>query len=130
MPLLTKVSDSGKMNIPAQIRRQTGLERSGPVVMTVVAGEIRLRPVRRSDRPAADAEFGVRRLGETVDRFLAERRIEAVATKPTAGRGSPEWAAAPGSQSIVILDASAVLAFLLREPVRTASWRLCWPNRA
>ena len=41
MPLLTKVSELGKMNIPAQIRRQTGLERGGPVVMTVVAGEIR-----------------------------------------------------------------------------------------
>ena len=78
MPVLTKVSELGKLNIPAQIRRQTGLERGGPVVMTVVAGEIRLRPVRamlarlQSD---ADAVFGG--TGETVERFLSERRAEA-----------------------------------------------------
>ena len=78
MPHLTRVSELGKMNIPAQIRRQTGLERGGPVVMTVVAGEIRLRPVRtvlaalQSD---ADAVFAGS--GETVEHFLAERRAEA-----------------------------------------------------
>jgi AbrB family looped-hinge helix DNA binding protein len=78
MPVVTKVSELGKMNIPAQIRRQTGLERGGPVVMTVVAGEIRLRPVRSvlsSLQTDADAVFAGS--GETVERFLAERRAEA-----------------------------------------------------
>ncbi len=78
MPLLTKVSELGKMNIPAQIRRQTGLERGGPVVMTVVAGEIRLRPVRAVlSGLQTDADLVFAGSGETVDRFLAERRIEA-----------------------------------------------------
>ena len=40
MTILTKVSELGKLNIPAQVRRQTGLERGGPVVMIVVDGEI------------------------------------------------------------------------------------------
>lgn len=66
------------MNIPVQIRRQTGLERGGPVLMTVVAGEIRLRPVRSvltSLQSDADSVFAGS--GETVDDFLAERRAEA-----------------------------------------------------
>ncbi len=78
MPVVTKVSELGKINIPAQIRRQTGLERGGPVVMTVVAGEIRLRPVRTvltSLQSDADSVFSGS--GETVERFLAERRAEA-----------------------------------------------------
>ena len=78
MPFMTKVSEVGKMNIPAQIRRQTGLERGGPVVMTVVAGEIRLRPVRTvlSDLQSdADAVFAGS--GLTVAAFLAERLAEA-----------------------------------------------------
>jgi AbrB family looped-hinge helix DNA binding protein len=78
MPLLTKVSELGKMNIPAQIRRQTGLERGGPVVMTVVAGEIRLRPVRAVlSGLQSDADSVFAGSGETVDRFVAERQIEA-----------------------------------------------------
>jgi len=66
------------MNIPAQIRRQTGLERGGPVVMTVVGGEIRMRPVRAvlsSLQSDADAVFAGS--GETVEGFLAERRADA-----------------------------------------------------
>lgn len=78
MAVVTKVSELGKMNIPVQIRRQTGLERGGPVLMTVVAGEIRLRPVRSvltSLQSDADSVFAGS--GETVDDFLAERRAEA-----------------------------------------------------
>jgi bifunctional DNA-binding transcriptional regulator/antitoxin component of YhaV-PrlF toxin-antitoxin module len=66
------------MNIPVQIRRQAGLERGGPVVMTVVDGEIRLRAVRNvltSLQSDADSVFALS--GETVDGFLAERRTEA-----------------------------------------------------
>jgi AbrB family looped-hinge helix DNA binding protein len=78
MAIVTKISELGKMNLPAQIRRQTGLERGGPVIVTVVDGEIRLRAVRsvltnlqrEADQIFADS-------GETVDRFLAERRDEA-----------------------------------------------------
>ena len=78
MANITKVSELGKMNIPVLIRRQAGLERGGPVLMTVVAGEIRLRPVRSvltSLQSDADQVFAGS--GETVDGFLAERRAEA-----------------------------------------------------
>jgi AbrB family looped-hinge helix DNA binding protein len=78
MATITKVSELGKMNIPVQIRRQAGLERGGSVMMTVVAGEIRMRPVRSvltSLQTEADAVFAGS--GETVDGFLADRRSEA-----------------------------------------------------
>ena len=78
MAVVTKVSELGKMNIPVQIRRQAGLERGGAVMMTVVAGEIRLRPVRSALtnlQTEADSVFAGS--GESVDGFLAERRSEA-----------------------------------------------------
>ena len=78
MAIVTKISELGKMNLPAQIRRQTGLERGGPVIVTVVDGEIRLRAVRSvltNLQREADQIFSDS--GETVDRFLAERRDEA-----------------------------------------------------
>ena len=78
MAIVTKVSELGKMNIPAQIRRQAGLERGGPVMMTVVAGEIRLRPVRTVlTGLQSEADLVFAGSGETVDGFLAERRAEA-----------------------------------------------------
>jgi bifunctional DNA-binding transcriptional regulator/antitoxin component of YhaV-PrlF toxin-antitoxin module len=78
MAIVTKVSELGKMNIPVQVRRQAGLERGGPVLMTVVDGEIRVRAVRNvltSLQRDADEVFAGS--GETVDGFLAERRAEA-----------------------------------------------------
>jgi AbrB family looped-hinge helix DNA binding protein len=78
MTIVTKVSELGKLNIPALVRRQTGLERGGPVVMVVVDGEIRLRPVRTVlSKLQDDAAAVFSGSGETVDGFLAERRAEA-----------------------------------------------------
>ncbi|HET6609907.1 MAG TPA: AbrB/MazE/SpoVT family DNA-binding domain-containing protein [Rhodopila sp.] len=66
------------MNIPAQIRREVGLEYGGPVMMSVVGGEIRMRPLRRvlADLQG-DAQAVFAGSGESVDRFLTERRQEA-----------------------------------------------------
>jgi AbrB family looped-hinge helix DNA binding protein len=79
MAILTKVSELGKMNIPVQVRRQAGLERGGPVLMTVVNDEIRLRPVRAVlSSLQADAQAVFAGSGDTVDRFLEQRRADAV----------------------------------------------------
>ncbi len=78
MATVTKISELGKMNIPVQIRRQAGLERGGPVMMTVVDGEVRLRAVRNVlSSLQADADTAFAGSGATVDGFLAERRTEA-----------------------------------------------------
>ncbi len=75
MGLVARISEGGKMNIPAQIRREVGLEYGGPVMMSVVAGDIRMRPLRSvlADLQG-DAQAVFAGSGESVDGFLAERR--------------------------------------------------------
>ena len=78
MRTVARVSDGGKMNIPAQIRRAVGLEDGGPVMVRVVDGEIRMRPVRQVlAELQAEAREVFSGSGETVDGFLRERRDEA-----------------------------------------------------
>lgn len=78
MGLVARISEGGKMNIPAQIRREVGLEHGGPVMMSVVAGEIRMRPLRHVlAELQGDARTVFAGSGESVDRFLTERRQEA-----------------------------------------------------
>lgn len=67
------------MNIPAYIRREVGLEHGGPVMVSVVGGEIRIRVLRNVLSELQDEALGVfAGSGETVDRFLQERRDEAL----------------------------------------------------
>jgi bifunctional DNA-binding transcriptional regulator/antitoxin component of YhaV-PrlF toxin-antitoxin module len=78
MANVTKVSDGGKMNISAQIRRQAGLENGGPVMVSVVDGEIRIRALRQVlSNLQTKAQQVFAGSGETVAGFLAERRAEA-----------------------------------------------------
>ena len=79
MPILTKITNLGKMNLPAHLRRQVGLEHGGPVMLSVVDGEIRIRAlsqVLNCLQNQAQSVFAGS--GETVDGFLRERRAEAV----------------------------------------------------
>ncbi len=48
MDTVTRVSESGKLSLPAQMHRQVGLEQGGPVLVRVEDGEIRVRTVRDS----------------------------------------------------------------------------------
>jgi len=78
MGSVARVSEGGKMNIPAYIRREVGLEHGGPVMVSVVGGEIRMRVLRNVLTDLQDEARDVfAGSGETVDRFLAERREEA-----------------------------------------------------
>jgi AbrB family looped-hinge helix DNA binding protein len=78
MGLVARISEGGKMNIPAQIRREVGLEYGGPVMMSVVDGEIRMRPLRHVLVDLqGEAQSVFAGSGESVDRFLADRRQEA-----------------------------------------------------
>jgi AbrB family looped-hinge helix DNA binding protein len=78
MGSVAKVSEGGKMNIPASIRRQVGLEHGGPVMVSVVDGEIRMRVMRQV---LTDLQDEARQVfagsGQTVDGFLLERREDA-----------------------------------------------------
>jgi AbrB family looped-hinge helix DNA binding protein len=78
MVAVTKVSSQGKMNLPSQIRRQAGLENGGPVAISVVDGEIRIRDLRQVLKDLQEQAKVVRaRTGDSVDRFIQERRAEA-----------------------------------------------------
>ncbi len=78
MDTTTRVSDTGKLSLPAKLRRMVGLEHGGPVMIRVEDGEIRIRSVR--DVLAAlqaDARRVFAGSGESVEGFLRERRAEA-----------------------------------------------------
>ena len=74
-----RVSETGRLSIPADIRKAVGLERGGDVVIELVRREMRIRTV---DEVVAQAQAIARRLTEgkpdaSVDAFLAGRRREA-----------------------------------------------------
>jgi AbrB family looped-hinge helix DNA binding protein len=71
-----KVSEAGRLSIPAEFRRAVGLEQGGDVVVSLQNGEIRIRTL---DEAIAQAQAATRQLlggkrGASVDGFLAERR--------------------------------------------------------
>src|SRR5207249_9042415 len=73
--VLAKVSQSGRLGIPAKFRKAVGLERGGEVVIELDGRQIRIRTV---DDVVSRAQAPTRRpLGEkpdaSVDAFLAER---------------------------------------------------------
>jgi AbrB family looped-hinge helix DNA binding protein len=76
--IMVRVAENGRLSIPAKQRKLIGLDDGGLVVARVEGGELHLRPVRSL---LADLQARVsRRLagsGESMERFLADRRKEA-----------------------------------------------------
>ena len=73
-----RVSESGRVSIPAEFRKAVGLEHGGDVVIELVGREIRIRTI---DEVVTPAQAIARRLtagkpDASVDAFLAERRRE------------------------------------------------------
>jgi AbrB family looped-hinge helix DNA binding protein len=74
-----RVSETGRLSIPADFRKAVGLERGGDVVVELDGREIRIRTV---DEVIAQARALTQRLigskpEASVDTFLSERRREA-----------------------------------------------------
>ena len=66
------------MSIPAKQRKALGLENGGMVVATVQDGELRIRTVRAVLDEIRDRLAPVLKAsGDTVDKFIADRRVEA-----------------------------------------------------
>jgi len=76
--VMVRVSETGRISIPAKQRKAVGLEDGGVAVARVDNGEIRIRPVRTV---LAELQAKVHRhlanSGESVNRFLADRHEEA-----------------------------------------------------
>jgi AbrB family looped-hinge helix DNA binding protein len=76
-----RVSESGRLSLPAEFRKAVGLDRGGDVMVELRGREIRIRTV---DEVVAGAQALTRRLlGDkseaSVDSFLAERHRDAEA---------------------------------------------------
>lgn len=74
-----KVSETGRLSIPAEFRKAVGLDKGGDVVVELNGRELRIRTI---DEIIERAQELSRRMlsgkpDVTVDDFLAERRREA-----------------------------------------------------
>lgn len=74
-----KISESGRVSIPAEVRKVMGLERGGVVTMELAGNELRIRTLREGvARAQALARHLVgARTGNLSDDLIAERRREA-----------------------------------------------------
>lgn len=77
--ITAKMSDTGRVTVPLDVRAALGLERGGQVVLEVVDGELRLRSVAAAMDRARALTLGLTagKRGVSVDDFLADRRREA-----------------------------------------------------
>ena len=77
--IVAKISETGRITVPASLREAAGLARGGPVVLQVVDGELRLSSVARAmDRARAlTRDLIAGRKEVSVEEFLADRRREA-----------------------------------------------------
>lgn len=75
---LSKIDAGGRLIIPAQARKALSLESGGPVVLTLVDGELRVRSVASAmaELQAQTSSF-LSGDGASVSAFLAARRAEA-----------------------------------------------------
>ncbi|QGY03618.1 AbrB/MazE/SpoVT family DNA-binding domain-containing protein [Methylobacterium mesophilicum SR1.6/6] len=75
---LSKIDAGGRLIIPAHVRKALHLEYGGPVVLTLVDGELRVRSVASAMAELqAQASSYLAGDGASVDAFLAARRAEA-----------------------------------------------------
>lgn len=74
----TKVSETGCLSLPVELRKAVGLERGGEVIVELDGRELRIRTL---DEAVTQAQVLTARLlagkaGGTVEAFLTERRAE------------------------------------------------------
>ena len=75
---MVRLSETSRISILARQRKAIGLEEGGIAVARVENGEIRIRPVRAVlTELQAKVRQHLAHSGESVDRFLADRREEA-----------------------------------------------------
>lgn len=71
-----KISDSGRLSLPAAFRRAIGIERGGDVVVELDGREIRVRTVNEAidNAQALTRKLLGNRRGSSVDAFLTDKR--------------------------------------------------------
>ena len=93
---LSKIDAGGRLIIPAHARKALHLEYGGPVVLTLVDGELRVRSVASAMAELqAHASSYLAGNGASVDAFLAARRAEAAKDEGTSADTEGQVAASP-----------------------------------
>lgn len=74
-----RVSGSGRIGLPAEVRKAVGLDRGGDVIIELDNGDIRIRTVREvvTRAQALSRELLAGKADAGLDAFLAERRKNA-----------------------------------------------------
>ena len=76
--IAVKVSEAGRLNLPAEVRRALGLPRGGHVVLTLENGEVRLSSMAQAlERVRALARPYAPKGRLASEELIAERREEA-----------------------------------------------------
>ncbi len=76
---ITRIDLAGRLSISAQHRKALGLESGGPVVVTLVGDEVRIRSMATAmNELQVDAVRFLQHEQSSVDAFIAERHAEAV----------------------------------------------------
>jgi AbrB family looped-hinge helix DNA binding protein len=92
---IVRMSENGRLSIPAKQRKQLGLEEGGMVVTRVENGELRIRPVRAVLAEVQEkvsnllAAAGIRPGTPLSEELIAGRREEAA--REEAAREEPEY---------------------------------------
>lgn len=69
----------GRVVVPAAVREELGLAEGDPLVLTVDDGTVRIETYARNvERLRAQVRTMIRPTGDLVDRFLADKRAEAM----------------------------------------------------
>ena len=71
-----RVTESGRLSLPADFRKTLGLDRGGDVIIELDGSDIRIRSVKAAiaRAQALSRQFLGDKPGSSVDDFLAERR--------------------------------------------------------
>jgi AbrB family looped-hinge helix DNA binding protein len=75
----TRISENGRITVPAKLRAAAGLECGAEVVLELVDGELHLRSLARAMERAREKSrvLLAGKKNVSVDDFLADRRAEA-----------------------------------------------------
>ena len=74
----SKIQDGGRLVVPAELRRELGLQTGTDVVLDIVDGSLRVRTMADIVKEVQTIFRPYKREGESVvDEFIAEKRAEA-----------------------------------------------------
>lgn len=76
MNFVLKVSETGHLDLPEDLRKSMGIELGGPVTVRIENGELRIRALSKVLKELQEEASAIL-AGDSVDSFLADRRRDA-----------------------------------------------------